>query len=757
MNMKQNDFKQLVDHLHVSVFRCKAGKKKSIIYANHNFCELMGYTAKEIFQLSLKDVFSDKRRCSTFGKKIDNEGFVSDFEARLKGKNRASFWGEFSAKKVSTGSRGSGYIDVVVADISARKLFEKELNESKELFQTVFDNTAAAITVTDKNEKIIAWNPFTEQLLESTREDLFNKPIKDLYPSAEWRRIRNFRIRQRGMLANIETKVYKKDGSLINMNLSVSVIKDDDGTIKGSIGIMQDISRQKEAERRIRDSENKFRIIYDNSAAGITLTDAKERIISCNKYLFDLLGMTEKDLYLKPVKSIYPKEEWKKIRAENIRKKGARHHFETRVVHKDGHTIDVNLSINILKDQDNDIVGAVGIMQDITEQKRVKEMLIQSKIAAEEANRSKSLFLANMSHELRTPMNTIMGMLTLTLDGQLNDEQRDNLIVAKEAADNLLGLLNDILDLSRVEAGKMTLENIEFHLPNVVRSVCKGLTVIAEQKGLDLTTEVADDVPELLEGDPVRLRQVFINLINNAIKFTMKGAVRVVVNMMSRHADYVVLKFSVIDQGIGIPKEKQDQIFNVFVQADYSTTRRFGGTGLGLAISKRLVEMMGGQIWVESVVNKGSQFHFTGSFKVIQERGIDSHLYGKVDDIDQRSVEGVIKGLRILVAEDNLVNQKIAQKMLEKKGCIVTCVENGQEAVNKVAEANFDIVLMDHFMPIMDGLEATRLIRQNEEKTGKHIIVIALTARAMDEDRRKCLESGMDGYVSKPIDRKKII
>ncbi|MCD4779154.1 MAG: PAS domain S-box protein [Candidatus Omnitrophica bacterium] len=756
MNIKDMNYQEFVDQLQTGVLRYKLGVKKRIVYANQMICEMLGCTSKELLSLNLNGIFSDKRRYRSFCKKIESEGYVEGFETRLKTQDRPAFVGQLTAKVVFSQAKSNGFVDVVVADISERKRFEKELTESKELFQTVFYNTAAAITVTDKNECVIAWNPYAEQLLGFSGKELFNKPIKELYPEKEWRRLRNFRIRQRGMLANIDTKVYKSDDSLLDVTVSITVMKDSDGEIKGSIGIIQDMTRQREAERRTKESENKIRVIFENSAVGIAMVDPDERMVSWNKYLVELLGREEKDLYLKPVETLYTPEEWKKIKVEDIRKKGARHNFETKLIHKSGKSIDVNLSVNIIRDQENQPLGAVCIIQDITQQKRVKEMLIQSKIAAEEANRSKSLFLANMSHELRTPMNTIMGMITLTLDGNLTDEQQDNLITAKEAADNLLGLLNDILDLSRVEAGKLTLESTEFHLPNVVRSVCKGLSVIAEKKNLKLEAVIDDNVPELLEGDPIRLRQVLINLINNAIKFTLKGSVRVVVENVSRRQNHVILRVSVVDQGIGIPKDKQEQIFNVFVQADYSTTRRFGGTGLGLAISKRLVEMMGGQIWVESVENKGSKFRFTCSFKIIKEKGAAADFHRKVDDMDSPEAVEILKDLRILLAEDNLVNQRMAQKMLEKKGCIVTCVENGQEAVNKVNEESFDLILMDAYMPILDGLEATKVIRQHEERTGKHIVVIALTARAMAEDRRKCLESGMDGYVSKPIDRRKL-
>jgi len=396
-------------------------------------------------------------------------------------------------------------------------------------------------------------------------------------------------------------------------------------------------------------------------------------------------------------------------------------------------------------------------MQDITQQKRFQDMLVQSKLTAEEANSAKSLFLANMSHEVRTPMNAIMGMLDLTLDTELKKEQQDNLNVAKDAANNLLGLLNDILDLSRVEAGKITLEIIDFHLPNVVRSMCKGLSVIAKDKDLGIEVIIHPKVPELIVGDPVRLRQILVNLINNAIKFTDKGVINVEIKLSAQKGNIVTLMFSVIDQGIGIPEDNQAKVFEVFTQADDSTNRRFGGTGLGLAICKRLTEMMGGRIWVESEEGKGSAFNFTGEFKVVDESQLTSQVYGADSLEDQaESFAENLKDIRVLLAEDNIVNQKISARMLEKQGCKVATVDNGQEVIERINKEDFDVILMDAQMPILDGLEATKIIRQNEQDTGKHIPIIALTARAMQEDRKKCLEVGMDGYVAKPIDRKKL-
>ncbi|MBF0532789.1 MAG: PAS domain S-box protein [Candidatus Omnitrophica bacterium] len=742
-----------IDRLLAGAFRAAGGERGKIIYANPAFCEILGAAWPELSGVTLRSIFSEAMTFSWLAQQIDSSGVAKNVQARLKGKGGRLIWCAVSAKVLKDPAGKVRFIDGVVTDISAQKKTESELRDSRRLFQTIFSNSAAAITVTDKEDKLVAWNPFTEQLMGMTKGDLFNRPVQDFYPPEEWRRIRAAKLRQKGAIPSIETKIIKKDGSRLEIDLSVSVLKNSEGEVEGSIRILRDITLYKDALRKLQESESKFHTILDNSPASIMLTDSQEKIVAWNPYAQQLLGMNKKDLYLRPVSSIYPEEEWKKIRSAEIRKIGSKQHLETKVLTKSGQTIDVSLSVTVQKDETGRIIGSVGVLQDITQLKRFQDLLIQAKLAAEEASRAKSLFLANMSHEVRTPMNTILGMLDLTLDTVLSDEQKDNLVVAKEAADNLLGLINDILDLSRVEAGKLTLEQIEFHLPNVTRSVVKGMSVLAQKKHLELEAEVGKEVPELLLGDPVRLRQILINLINNAVKFTLKGKISTAVKVVEQNQDKATLQFSVKDQGIGIAKENLEKVFEAFTQADESTARKFGGTGLGLAICRRLVEMMGGRIWVESELGKGSVFCFTAVFKVIKKiAGAD---YGQAAASSSCDTDA-LPGLKILLAEDNLINQKIASRMLEKQGWTVVGVDNGQAALDAVDKESFDVILMDANMPVLDGFATTKFIRDNEQKTGKHIPIIALTAHAMQEDRQKCLDAGMDGYVAKPIDRKKL-
>ncbi len=382
---------------------------------------------------------------------------------------------------------------------------------------------------------------------------------------------------------------------------------------------------------------------------------------------------------------------------------------------------------------------------------RAVEELNFARARAEEASKVRAEFVANVSHEIRTPINGIMGLTALVLETELGEEQREYLGLARKAAESLMSVLDGVLDFSKIDAGHLTIEAIPFPVRTTIEDAVQILGVRAQDKGLTLGCEFARGLPEVLVGDPSRLRQILLNLVGNAIKFTSKGGVTVRTEVDSAAGNRVSLHFGVADTGIGIPPEKQAVIFEPFRQADNSTTRRFGGTGLGLGICVRLVEAMGGRMWVESGEDVGSTFHFTVSFE--RHSGAPASALRETLNAKPASVPP----LHILLAEDNQVNQIVAARLLERQGCTVEIVGNGAEAVARVASRSYDLVLMDVHMPELDGWAATNQIRKLEESTGRHTPIIAMTALAMTGDAERCLAAGMDAYVPKPLDIQRLM
>ena len=490
-------------------------------------------------------------------------------------------------------------------------------------------------------------------------------------------------------------------------------------------------------------AQQRLEAVFGNISDALVTVNADGMIETANTAARNLFGHAEHELVGMQVAELLP--EWEIWSVDERMDKLAR---ETLAARADGSRFpcDVTLSRFTL----HGLPYRILVARDITERKQAEEALRSAKEAAEAANRMKSEFLANMSHEIRTPMNGVIGMTELALGTDLDEEQREYLELVRSSASHLLSIINDILDFSKIEAGKLDIAPLEFALQPFLEDVLRSLENRAREKGLTLSTRLGPDLPGWVTADSVRLRQVLVNLLGNAVKFTAQGGVTLIVETDGEEARNS-LHFCVEDTGIGIDSGKISTIFDAFTQADGSITRKYGGTGLGLSISSKLVALMGGRMWAESEPGQGARFHFT--LNVGQARGGQARggTFQAGSDTADFLPTDAVTGLRVLLAEDNAVNRKLAVSLLEKLGHRVTEAHDGAQAIAAFAPDKFDLILMDMMMPEVDGLSAIHRIRELDAGNRHPVPIIALTAHAMQGDRERFLQEGADGYVAKPI------
>jgi len=779
--------------------------------------------------------------------------------------------------------------EALEAEITERKQGAAALRESEAKYHALFQASADGILVADLETRMFSYaNPAACRLLGYSEAELTTMGVADIHSKDDlpWV-VAEFEAQARGdktLAAGLP--FLRKDGAIVYADVS-AVGMSVDGRVCIA-GFLRDITERKRAEQALREAEEQFRSLFVSTPLPTFLWDLETlQYLEVNDAAVCHSGYSRDELLRMRVTDLLPPEAAPSVLSQmQVLRTQSRDRGQGRHRLKDGRVVDVEVDAHALHFRGRRAV--LGIIQDITERKRAEAEILAAKEAAEAANRAKSNFLATMSHEIRTPMNAIVGMTDLVLDTDLSRQQRDDLNTVKASVDFLLNIINDILDFSKIEARKLDLECIEFSLKDSVDAAVKSLGIRAAEKNLELVCRYEHDVPAAVRGDPGRLRQVLVNLIGNAVKFTEHGEVMVQVAKLSETPEDVQLHFSVSDTGMGIPHEKQKAIFEAFTQADPSSTRRFGGTGLGLTISSQLVEMMGGRIWVESELGKGSTFHFEvrlGMAEPVTERaapldtaclqnmpvlvvddnslnrriladmlswwgmsptltagaaaalasmqeaqaagkpfplvivdaqmpGMDGFTLAERIKLDPRLAGAIImmltsggqrgdaarcrelgvsayltkpigesdlltatlqvlgKGepaarqaqlvtrhllgegrnrLRVLVVEDSAVNQLFAKRLVEKQGHSAVLVASGREALEALERGTFDLVLMDVQMPDVDGLEAAAAIRQRERHTGAHLPIIAMTAGAMQGDKERCLEAGMDAYVSKPV------
>jgi two-component system sensor histidine kinase/response regulator len=887
------DLEQIITTIQDIVYSVDA-ETREFSYLNPAFERLLGYTLEDIRKMGGRQAFlsqvieGDKflRQKNTFDQLVDQPMDVPTWEAWWRCKDGTWVCLEDRSIPVYKKGRLVG-TQGILRDITERKRVEASLEKNETLFRALFDLSPDAFLVIDPNDPDVSWplidcNVAASRMNGYERDELIGRSIDVLNATPDTREQREVYLKRLKEAGNLKYEIQHRDkaGNVFPVEVSTSIIMV--GGRELVIGIDRDITERKRLEIALQYEKQFLETLNLNSPVAIVVLDNGANIVSCNPAFEKLFGYSSGEIVGKNLDGLITTPDTLEEAAGYTQQsmKGLVHGFGKRRS-RDGRLISVEIyGVPVMVADER--FGALAIYHDISE-------LDQARQEAEQANRTKSEFLANMSHEIRTPMNGVIGMLELALDTALTTEQEDYLQTSLQSAEALLVLLNDVLDFSKIEAGRLELESIHFNLRNTVEDVAYTLAKRAQDKGLELACLVHPDLAADLRGDPGRLRQILVNLVGNAIKFTHQGEVVIRAEAIEDGEDFATVRFSVQDTGIGIPAERQARVFDRFMQADGSTTRKYGGTGLGLTICRQLVEMMGGTIGLESQAGIGSLFWFNLKFekqpaksrevilpfvepvslresrvlcvddnqtnrtvltRMVEGFGcrIDTTPSGskalelmhnavragnayhivlldmQMPGMDGEQVTRAIKsdpllkdvkiiiltsmgqrgdaarlealgcsgyllkpvkqqmlyealvavlsrkageqpGLitrhmlteqrrrdqRILLAEDNPINQKLAVVLLQKHGYSVDAVENGAEAFEKVKSEHYNALLMDVQMPEMDGFEATRLIRGWEAGSDRHIPIIAMTAHAMQGDRERCLESGMDDYIAKPL------
>lgn len=645
---------------------------------------------------------------------------------------------------------------VTFLDISQRQAVESALRESEERFRGVFEGAEVGIAIIEVSGGRMTTNGAYQRMLGCTPEEMSSVAIFDelTHPEdlgadrASYQRVVNGEIDR----LHLDKRFVLRSGQTVWASVEISTLRASAGRApKFILGVAVEITQRKRIEEELRASERQLRAFIEDAPVCVAMFDRDIRYIAASRRWTSDYGFGHSDLTGLLLYELIPglPEKWRESHRRGLA--GEKQHLGEDIwLRADGSPQWVTSAVYPWLDPDGKVGGIIISADDVSQRKEAEEQLQKAKEAAENANQAKSLFLATMSHEIRTPLNGILGLTDLVLQTELAADQREHLELVRFSGESLLGIINDILDFSKIEAGKLEVEAIPFRLRESLRDTMKTCGIRAQTKGLSFSWEPSEEVPENLIGDAGRLRQIMLNLVGNAIKFTERGGITVRVGAEPSIGRRAVLHFSVTDTGIGISPEMQGRIFEAFSQADGSMARRFGGTGLGLAICVRLAKMMGGRIWVESEPGKGSTFHFTADL-ALPAAGESSEPAPDPRMLANSAAEAAIPPLHVLLVEDNAVNRTFARKLLEKRGHQVSLAVDGREAVKAVQGGSFDLILMDVQMPEMDGFEATAAIRKQELGTGNRTPIIALTAHALKEDRDRCISAGMDAYVTKPI------
>lgn len=717
--------------------------------------DIVGYTDYEVCneELTLKYITDDEEVVKSREKKY--------YEEKIEDR-RGEIWFEtyktpiFGLDGSVTGTTG------IARDITEKKKMMHLIESQEKKFRLLFENMTNGfslheVILNDNGEpidfKCLMVNKAYENQMNQRAKDIIGKTMLEINPHADKATIQMYcNVAITGTPLHMEylSKTFNRYFRTFTYSPQ-----------KGLFALIsEDITDKKQMEEELTKISERLKLATKAANVGIWEYDILNNSLVWDDAMYRLYGVSEDEFsgaYEAWERGLHPDD--LEISRQHLKEAilGNRDfNPEFRVVWNDGSIHHIKANSVVLRDKKGKPLKMIGTNWDVTERINYEKELLKAKEAAEAASIMKSQFLANMSHEIRTPMNGVLGYLNLVEKTNLSLKQKNYIQEAKSASEILLYLINDILDFSKIEAGKLTMAKVPFNLRSVINEAVSMLLPKAEEKNLSLFTQIKSSVPSEIEGDPARLIQVLNNLIGNAVKFTNQGEIKVVVEATLSDKKVSVIKFQVKDTGIGIDEETVSKLFKPFIQGDASRTRKFGGTGLGLAISKELVKMMGGTITLESVPGEGSTFTFIINAKVITNNTLKLEKGdANTSSIDFNNKADNIKQ-KILLVEDNKMNQRLLVEILKQNNLTCDVVDDGSEAVKIITEHEYDIVFMDCNMPIMDGFEATKKIREMEGAS-KHTYIVAMTANAMEGDREKCLSAGMDYYISKPINASEII
>jgi two-component system, sensor histidine kinase and response regulator len=631
-------------------------------------------------------------------------------------------------------------------EVAERQRAEETLSERTSYLNTLVDSSPIAIVSQNMEGRIVFANPAFCKLFGYTAKECQGQLLDPLIAPGEPGEAGQLFSGAQGAGVHQVLKRWRKDGQSVDVDLyGVPLIVD--GELRGVLALYQDISQRVQAEERLKASEELFRLLSESAPVGIFRHDLSDCCSYVNQCWVDMTGMSAEEAYGGGWRKVLHPEDAARVRKSWSEAYGNRLRFADsyRYVHRDGHAVWVETVAQPIFDAAGQLQGYVGAVQDVTERRQVAERLSEAKEAAEAASRAKSEFLANMSHEIRTPMNGILGMTELALDTALTGDQREYLGMVKSSAEALMIIINDILDFSKIEAGRMEIERTTFSIVDCIEGALQPLGVRAQEKGLELSWALQGPIPERVWGDATRLRQVLINLVGNAIKFTKQGHVSVTAECVAGEGPGSTIRFSVSDTGIGIPADKHGQIFEAFSQADSSTTREYGGTGLGLSISTQLVKLMGGELSLQSELGKGSTF----SFMLPLEPAIDEEASPFPD-------AAAMVGKCVLVVDDNEVNRLLLSRLLPQWGLELTVVADGAAAISAFeasvkASAPYPLVLLDQHMQKLDGYDVAAAIREIASVDQTAILILSSAVEAADRVRSAPL--GIRRHLLKPLRR----